>query len=83
MGLLVLFMISVYRYDLFYEDKHLCNRNCGKTLDYSLDGPGLIPGLRGVEIFLHSFMPRLVLGSTQPPIKYIPGAFTKGKGGRA
>ena len=26
-------------------------------------------GVGGVEIFLHSFMSRLVLGSTQPPIK--------------
>ena len=41
----------------------------GKALSYGLDGPGSIPGVRGVEIFLHSFVSRLVLGSTQPPIK--------------
>ena len=34
----------------------------GKALSYGLGGPG-------VEIFLRSFVSRLVLGSTQPPIK--------------
>ena len=42
----------------------------GKELGYKLDGPGV----GGVEIFLHS-MSRLVLGSTQPPIKWASGAF--------
>ena len=37
----------------------------------------------GVEIFLHSFVSRLVLWSTQPPIKWVPGTFPGGKGGRA
>ena len=41
----------------------------GKALGCGLDGPGSIPGVRGVEIFLHTFVSRLVLGSTQPPIK--------------
>ena len=41
----------------------------GKALGYGLDGPGSIPGVGEVEIFLHSFVSRLVLGSTQPPIK--------------
>ena len=41
----------------------------GKALGYGLDGPGSIPGVGGMEIFLHSFVYRLVLGSTQPPIK--------------
>ena len=41
----------------------------GKALGYGLDGPGLIPGVGGVEIFLHCFVSRLALGSTQPPIK--------------
>ena len=41
----------------------------GKALSYGLDGPGSIPGVGGVEIFLCSFVSRLVLGSTQPPIK--------------
>ena len=31
--------------------------------------PGSIPGVGGVEIFLRSFASRLVLKSTQPPIK--------------
>ena len=39
-----------------------------KALDYELDGPGSIPGVGGVEIFLHSMF-RLALESTQPPIK--------------
>ena len=43
----------------------------GKALSYGLDGPGSIPGVGGVEIFLHSFVSRLVLG------------FPGGKGGRA
>ena len=34
-----------------------------------LDGPGSITGVGGgVEIFLHSFVSRLALGCTQPPI---------------
>ena len=41
----------------------------GQVLAYRLDGLGSIPGIRGIEIFLHSFMSRLVLKSTQPPIK--------------
>ena len=41
----------------------------GKALGYGLNGPGSIPGVGGVEILLHSFVSRLVLGSTQPPIK--------------
>ena len=41
----------------------------GRVLGYGLDGPGSIPGVGGVEIFLRSFVSRLALGSTQPPIK--------------
>ena len=41
----------------------------GKALGYGLDGPGSIPGVGGVEIFLRSFVSRLVLRFTQPPIK--------------
>ena len=41
----------------------------GKVLSYGLDGSGSIPGVEGVEIFLRSFVSRLVLRSTQPPIK--------------
>ena len=43
--------------------------NVGKALDYGLDDPGSIPAGGDVEIFLHSFEPKLILGSTQPPIK--------------
>ena len=41
----------------------------GKALDYGLEGPGSILGVGGVLIFLHTFVSRLVLGSTQAPIK--------------
>ena len=41
----------------------------GKALSCGLDGPGSLPGVGGLEIFLHSFVSRLALGSTQPPIK--------------
>ena len=47
----------------------------GKVLGYRLGGPGSIPGVGEVEIFLHTFVSRLVLGSTQPPIKWVPRAF--------
>ena len=39
----------------------------GKALDYGVDGPGSNPGVGGVEVFLYSFVSRLVLESTQPP----------------
>ena len=41
----------------------------GKALGCGLDDAGSIPGVGWVEIFLHSFMSRLALGFTQPPIK--------------
>ena len=41
----------------------------GKALGYGLDGPGSIPSVGRLEIFLHYIVCRLVLGSTQPPIK--------------
>ena len=41
----------------------------GKARDYGLDGPGSILGVGVVEIFLHSCMSRLVLGSIEPCIK--------------
>jgi len=40
----------------------------GITTDYGLDGPGSNPG--GDEIFRSS---RPALGSTQPPVKWVPG----------
>ena len=40
-------------------------------LDYELDGQGSITGIGEVEIFLHSFVSRLVLKYTQPPIKCV------------
>ena len=41
----------------------------GKALGYGLDGPGSIPGVGGMKIFLHSFVSKLVLGYTQRPIE--------------
>ena len=41
----------------------------GKALAYGLDGVDSIPGVGVVDIFLHSFLSKLVLGSIQPPIK--------------
>ena len=52
----------------------------GKVLGCGLDGSGSIPGVGGVEIFLHTFVSRLVLGSTQSPIKMSTGEFPWGKG---
>ena len=40
----------------------------GIATDYGLDGPGSNPG--GDEIFRSS---RPALGSTQPPVKWVPG----------
>ena len=41
----------------------------GKALGYGRDDPGSNPGVGGVKIVLHSFVSRLVPGSTQPPIE--------------
>ena len=43
--------------------------NVGTALDYGLDDQGSIPADGDVEIFLHLFVAKLVLGATQPPIK--------------
>ena len=65
-----------------FPDNYVINKkvsgaggSSGKALGYGLDGPGSIPGVGGVEIFLHSFVSRLALESTQPPIKWVPGNF--------
>ena len=39
-----------------------------KAIDFGLTGPGSIPGVGEVKIFLHSFVTRLVV-YIQPPIK--------------
>ena len=54
-----------------------------KELGNGLYGLGSIPSVGGVEIFLYSFVSRLVLGSTQSPIKMSTGGSPRGKGGRA
>ena len=45
------------------------DNSSGKALGYGLDNPGSIPCVGRVEIFLHSFVSRLVLGFIQPPIR--------------
>ena len=55
---------------ILYSISHGPSSLSGKALfGYGLDGPGI----RGVKIFLYSFVSRLVLGFTQPPIKWVPG----------
>ena len=49
-----------------------CNSS-DKALGNELNGPGSFPSDGGVEIFLHFIVSRLVLGSTQPPVKWVPG----------
>ena len=44
-----------------------------RRFGYGLDGPSSIPCVGGVEIFIHSFVFRLVLLSTQPPVKWVLG----------
>ena len=41
----------------------------GEALGFGLDGPGSIPGVGGLKIFLDALVSRLVLESTQPPTK--------------
>ena len=63
--------------------KRVPGRSRGKVLDYGLHGPGSISCVRGLEIFIHFLAFRLVLGSTQPHIKWVPGVFPCDKGGRS
>ena len=41
----------------------------GKAIGYGQDRSGSIPAIGGVEIFLYSFVLRLVLGFTKSAIK--------------
>jgi len=54
------------------------HNSVGIATDNGLDGPGSNPG--GDEIFRPS---RPVLGSTQPPVKWVPGSFPAVKCGRS
>ena len=60
-----------FLFNYFYFLKNICHSlsSSGKVLDYVMDDPGSIPGVVGVEIFLHSFDYRLVQGSTQPSME--------------
>ena len=42
-------------------------------LGEGLGGPGSISGVGEMEIFLDSFLSRLILGSIQPPVKLVLG----------
>ena len=54
---------------IFINLREFPGSSSGKTLDYGLDGPVSIPGIGRVEIFLHSFVFKLVPRFTQPTIK--------------
>ena len=51
----------------------------GKVFDYGLGGPGSILGVAVMEIFHHS-LSRLIMESTEPHIKLVPGVFPRSKG---
>ena len=61
------------------SQRNLCGpgSSTGKELGYRMDGPGSIPGVWEVKIFLRSFVSRQVLGFTQLPIKWVPGVLRK------
>ena len=65
------------------HDTIVCYGPGGKALGYGLDTLGSIPVIGGVEIFLHSFVSRQLLRSTQPTTEMNTGEFPPGKGGRA
>ena len=73
------FSITIIDFEAF--NRNGPSNSSGKRLGYGLDDPGSITGVGEVEIFLHSLVSRLVLGSTQPPINEY-GRFLRGKGGQ-
>jgi hypothetical protein len=51
----------------------------GIATGYGLDGRGVgVPSPGGVKNFHFSISSRPALGSTQPPIKWVPGALSRG-----
>ena len=74
-----LFIVKSILKIIIHVLKFLPGGSSGKALGYELDGPGV----GRVEIFLHSFVSRLVLGSTELPIKSVSGNFSGSKGERA
>jgi hypothetical protein len=48
----------------------------GIVIRYGLDGPGIETWWGGADFL---YLPRLALGPTQPPVKWVPGFFPRGK----
>ena len=67
--------ISVVSINIPNYIRRWAGNSSDKALDNGLDGPGSIPDVGRVEIFLHCFSSRLFLRTTQPLIKWVQGAF--------